>query len=221
MVVEAMGKRKLCAEDELVDLAHREDELSLARHRAIIRNVTDSDPRAVDLVIRTLRAHDFPLSLEIPSGASSRLVPMSRSARAQAARVEKLKQTTHAAASKEMEEEDNRDWVPTKCWTLGSLSVTLLVSHVLQPVEPQAFSAANLRSMKKHGQSVSSKLGLLRLVEYTTGCDGGFELVGCLRYWPYLQCVCVCSGGNRSSEDDEACSWSCRRSWMQRTACTI
>jgi len=88
MLVEAMGKRKLCAEDELVDLARRENELSLAQQRAMIQNVTDSDPRAVDLVIRTLRAHNFPLSLEIPSGASSRLLPRSRSALAQAARVE-------------------------------------------------------------------------------------------------------------------------------------
>ena len=139
MLVEAMVKRRLCAEEELVDLARRENELSLARHRAMIRNVTDSDPRAVDLVIRTLRAHNFPLSLEIPSATSSALLPMSRSARAQAARVEKLKQATHAAASKEMDEEDNRDWVPTKYWTLESLSVTLLISHVLAPVEPQEF----------------------------------------------------------------------------------
>ena len=108
VLVEAMGKRKLCVEEELVDLARRENELSLARNRAMIRNVTDSDPRAVELIIRTLRAHNFPLSLEMPSGASSRPVPMSRSARAQAARVEKLKQTTHSTASKEMEEEENR-----------------------------------------------------------------------------------------------------------------
>ena len=87
------------------------------------------------------------------------------------------------------EEEDNRDWVRTKYRILESLSVTLLMSYVLVPVEPQSFSGANLRSMKKYGQSASSKLSLLTLVEYTTGCDGGFELVGPLRYWPYLQGV--------------------------------
>ena len=189
MLVEAMVKRKLCNDEALVDLARREDELCLARHRAMIHNITYADPRAVDLIIRTLRAHNFTLTLEKPSGASSLNGAMSRSALAQAARVEKLKLTTHAAATKEMEEKDNKDWVPTKYWTLESLSVTLLISHILAPVEPQSFSRANLRSMKKYGQSASSKLGLLVLVEYTTGCDGGFELVGPLMYWPYLQSV--------------------------------
>ena len=189
VLVEAMVKRKLCNDEALVDLARREDELCLARHRAMIHNITYADPRAVDLIIRTLRAHNFTLTLEKPSGASSLNGAMSRSALAQAARVEKLKLTTHAAATKEMEEKDNKDWVPTKYWTLESLSVTLLISHVLAQVEPQAFSGANLRSMKKYGQAASSKLGLLVLVEYTTGCDGGFELVGPLRYWPYLQSV--------------------------------
>ena len=91
MLVEAMGKRKLCNEEALVDLARRENELRLARHRALIHNITHTDPRAVDLIIRTLRAHNFQLSLEMPSGVSSLHGPMSRSALAQAARVDKLK----------------------------------------------------------------------------------------------------------------------------------
>ena len=186
-----MPKRKMTDDDILVDLARRESELALQRDKAMVKRAMENYPHCCELLVRTLRSHGFDLSLETQksSAGSSNHLPMSRQAAAQAARLEKIKANTHATALREMEEDDNKDWVPTKYWTLDSLSVTLLVSHVLSPLEPQAFSPANLRAMKKHGQAAASRVLLVQMCEFTTGADGGFELVGPLRYWPYLQQV--------------------------------
>lgn len=149
-----MPKRKMSAEEELVDLARRSSEIAAAKDKAIIKQVMERSPAAVEMIMRCLRSNGVDLTLSVQEQSPPEKTPKSRRAAAQEERLNKLKRTTHAAAAEEAKMDSN--WIPTKYWTMDSLSVNLMISDVLAIVEPFALSAANLRASKCRGQPVTS-----------------------------------------------------------------
>jgi hypothetical protein len=185
--------KKLQSDAELADLNIRSTELSRARDKAIVKHVMDTWSESIELMMRTLRHHGYDVSgktVRTDADADTSQGPKSRRALAVEKRVQRAREQSHAAAAAEMSKSENADWVPTKYWNLDALSVVLLITAVLSKVEGRALSAANLRSMKgPKGQSPVTKVNLCKIVEYVTGICSDVELVGPLRYWPYLIAV--------------------------------
>ena len=194
-----MVKRKFTDEEELIDLARRASELSLARNKATIKKVMELNPCAADLVLRTLRSHGYDLNCinEAAIAHPPASAAKSRSKVAQETRLANVKSQTHAAAIEEMKAADNQDWVPTKYWKIDSLSVVLMMTEILSKLEPHALSAPNLRNLNKRGNATTSKANLVELIEYVTGQPGDYLLVGPLRHWLYLLAVLKFNCGQR------------------------
>ena len=71
--------------------------------------------------------------------------------------------------------------VPSRYWTLGSLSVNLFIDKVLPSPEPISLSKANLKVLIARGDSVANKASLCKLVEFMTGAPCDFQLSGSMR----------------------------------------
>jgi hypothetical protein len=66
--------------------------------------------------------------------------------------------------------------IPTKYYKLGDFSTVILRERILPAIEPVALSAGNLRGLKERGSC--AKEVLLDCLEFATGRDRGFKLVG-------------------------------------------
>lgn len=77
--------------------------------------------------------------------------------------------------------------VPSKYWTLGTLSVAMLTKNLLCVMEPVALSVANIRSMSLRGQGEHGKTELLKILEFCTGLHPDTPINGNLRKWCELQ----------------------------------
>jgi hypothetical protein len=78
------------------------------------------------------------------------------------------------------------DIIPSKYWTLGSLSVNLFVDKVLPSLEPISLSKANLKVMIARGDSVGNKSNMCKLLEFMTGAAPDFQMNGSMRRWSCL-----------------------------------
>jgi hypothetical protein len=78
------------------------------------------------------------------------------------------------------------DIIPSKYYTLGSLSVNLIVDKLLSSLEPISLSKANLKVMVARGDVVGNKSNLCKLLEYMTGVASDFQLHGSMRRWSCL-----------------------------------
>jgi hypothetical protein len=102
-------------------------------------------------------------------------------------RDEKLKQQR----SEPLQIEDDptvpqEDIIPSRYWTLASLSVNLFIEKVLPSLEPISVSKANLKVLIARGESVSNKSNMCKLVEFMIGASGDFQLNGSMRRWSCL-----------------------------------
>lgn len=208
-----MPKRKLSIDEQLADLALRQSELNQARDRAIVVRCMNKTPSCVSLLVSTLKNNGHDVTPPKPGEktiSTDTGGPKSRSRAAQQERLERLRESSHAAAQKEMQQPENNDWIPSKYWTLDSLSQTLLIDKLLSFVQPFSLSPANLRSVKERGESMTTKENLCKLLEFETGKPGDTELHGPLRYWPYLQQLlkaCSAQRGSRSANLKLPADW--------------
>ena len=199
-----LPKRKMTEDEELIDLARRENEMAYQKNLALVTRCMKTQPMCVDLLIRTLRSHGYDLSMNNASAPASGVSPAGKSRRQEAAekRLIDLRAQSHGEALKQMQG-DQADWVPEKYVTLASLSFPLLVTHVLSKIEPQSLSGANIRSQRTSTQQAATKDGCLILVSYSTGLNPHtFNLDGPLQFWPYLWAYlrhCSEMRGNRAA----------------------
>ena len=169
------------------DLALRAYENALAAERKVIRHWAAADTRAVDVMVRALKASGFdtnPSVLTEDASPPTATGPQSKRKAATQARIEKMKSQSHKSAKDEAAQEGNENWVPSQYTNLGSLSLTLLM-WILSAIEPFSLSLPNLRARSGKMPGLT-KQGALEILELMCGVSGGYELTDALRYWPFL-----------------------------------
>ena len=142
------------------ELARRSAEDRLRLDRAVVKHWLNADESVPGKIVQHLEALGYDTSLDNIS--KERAQPelnehSSTRSKAQSERLERLKQTTHAAAKKEMEG-DARDYVPDKYETIGCLSLALLISHILSAVEPMPREAVGEGLNDGHSEPKSANL---------------------------------------------------------------
>ena len=66
-------------------------------------------------------------------------------------------------------EKANSERIPTKYWTVGSLSARLIETRCLQTMDPMVFLVANMSAVKRSWSKEMVHAELLRLLEFLTG----------------------------------------------------
>jgi len=81
--------------------------------------------------------------------------------------------------------------IPTKYWSMESLSSTLLATRLLPSIDPEVLTPARLRYLHAPGLKVGERhTQQLQLVGFLTGLSPEFPLTGKLRYWDSLIQLC-------------------------------
>lgn len=78
------------------------------------------------------------------------------------------------------------DAIPTKYWTVDSLSPMSVSSKLLSVAEPACLSIANLKSITIKGRALENHQSHHRLLEFLSGLPGDFSLSGVYRSWSKL-----------------------------------
>ena len=156
------------------NLQLRAQEVQSKAHRAEVTSILQKHPMAAGDVVQFL--HNKGMYSEGPASSGPKSKWQSgletREARKRAARAE-----ASLAASV------NAEKIPTKYWTVGSLSVRLLETRCLQLVDPMVFSNGNLTNIKKSWAKDTIHAELVRLVEFLTGIPASFKLTEKYRKW--------------------------------------
>lgn len=82
------------------------------------------------------------------------------------------------------------DKIPSKYWTIDSLSLASCGQQILSVMEPAILSTANLRQITVRGQSLWNQQQHTRILEFLTGLPPSFGLAGPYRQWTVLQNLC-------------------------------
>ena len=151
------------------NLQLRAAEVQSKARRAEVTSILQKHPMAAGDVVQFLRNKGFYSEGPPTSGPKSKwqagletLEARKRAARAEAA---------EAAAA-------NAEKIPTKYWTISSLSVRLLETRCLQTMDAMVFSHGSLTNIKRAWAKDQIHAELVRLLEFLTGIPGTFRLSG-------------------------------------------
>ena len=110
------------------------------------------------------------------------------------------------------------DIIPSRYWTLGSLSVNLFMDKVLPSLEPISLSKANLKVLVARGDAVGNKAALSQLVEFMTGASCDFQLNGSFRRW---SCLLKFLGESNVDKGRRAKELQLPHNWARVGICTL
>ena len=174
---------KLSAAKQAANYQRRARELSLKAERKESDQLLNKHPHLATALLQEAKNLGYSMKDEMFHGETPSLI-----------RAATLAKQRGAKASSQLALEDintggseqAEDTVPTKYWTLGSLSVQLLSKRILASMEPVALSMANLRSMSLRGNGDHGKTELMKIIESMTGLSPDMPLTGELKKWPTL-----------------------------------
>jgi hypothetical protein len=173
---------KLSASDQAANYQRRARELSLKAERMELDQILNKFPHLATALLMEAKSLGYSMKVDMIHGEAPSRIRAAELAKKAA------KASTHLAIADQGGDDyaDPDDLVPTKYWTLGSLSVHLLSKKILASMEPVAMSMANLRSMSLRGLGDHGKAELMKLIEFMCGLHPDTPLTGAFRKWSTL-----------------------------------
>ena len=183
-------------EAEVANLQRRATELEQKIAKALVMDAMKLHPWCIQQLVSKLEALDL---IEKDGGDGKRIAKQTGGMVQQALSVQAVarqnrKQASLPAPSPSKHEEaavpagevNPADLVPTKYWTLDSLSVHTMAIKLLSVIEPTSLSLANLKHITKRGKALMNHQQHMRLLEFASGLPGDFGLTGVYRSWHRL-----------------------------------
>jgi hypothetical protein len=179
---------KLTPQEQAANYQRRARELSLKADRKQLEQLLAKHPHLASPLLQEAKNLGYCVDDDASEGFNGEIPSLQVAARREVVAAKRAK----TAVSDDGGTDGGADsaqpaTIPTKYWTMGSLSVALLCKNVLSEMEPVALSQANLRSMYVRGKGEHGKHELLKIVEFATGLHADTPLVGNLREWKVLR----------------------------------
>jgi hypothetical protein len=189
-----MPRRTTDPEAEVANLQRRATELEQKIGMALVMEAMESHAWCIPQLVSKLES----LGLVEQQGSGKRVLRQTEGVQqalsAQAVARQNRKQPSlpapspskHEEAAMPAEDVDPTDQVPTKYWTLDSLSPHAMATKLLCQAEPTSLSMANLKQITKKGEALMNHQKHMRLLEFVSGLPGDFGLTGVYRSWHRL-----------------------------------
>ena len=116
---------------------------------------------------------------------------------------------------------DPQDKIPTKYWTLGSMSSSLIGQGLLSPADPVTLDRNNLKSINIRGTSEQSHTWHIEIAVFISKMKPDFKLAGKYRSWTALSelfCEAVALTGRRSRDLALPPDWPRHGIWLIQEA---
>jgi hypothetical protein len=188
MAPKRAGGTKLSAAEQAANYQRRARELSLKAERKELDQLLGKHPHLVTALLQEAKNLGYTMQSDMLHGETPSLIRAATLAKQRDAKASSQLAIEDVNASGSEQAEDT---VPTKYWTLSSLSVQLLSKKILASMEPVALSMANLRSMSLRGNGDHGKAELMKIIEFMTGLSADTPLTGELRKWSTLVAMVV------------------------------
>lgn len=179
---------KLSAAEQAANYQRRARELCLKAERKELDQLLNKHPHLATALLQEAKNLGYSMKDEVFQGETPSLMRAATLAKQKSAKAPSplALEDIHAGGPGQAQ-----DTVPTKYWTMGSLSVQLLSKRILATMEPVALSMANLRSMSLRGNGDHGKAELMKIIEFMTGLSPDTPLTGELRNWTNLEGMMV------------------------------
>lgn len=176
--------RSLVGDEQAANLERRAVEIRQKQALKEIQAVLRAHPHLSLDIVQYIRG----LGLQATDSTGTKSKP-SLVTEGQAARKTALKRKQDDIASEihaDFQDMDPKELVPPDALTFSALKLSMLQTHVLARLEPNALSVANVRNAYGKGHGGAIKTTCLNLLQMATGLDPDTPIVGKMRIWENL-----------------------------------